>query len=87
MKSVATGPLGKTNIFFQIRQAVSTMPIERFPSPGPFFFSRDKKVLLSSYQLLFEHAHAYRCLSTAPAIKQTSKRYAYRIFKHNYVKL
>ena len=27
MKSVTTGPLGKTNIVFQIRRAVSTMPL------------------------------------------------------------
>ena len=27
MKSVATGPLGRTNIVFQIRQAVSTTPV------------------------------------------------------------
>ena len=87
MNSVATGPFGKANIVFQIRQAVSTMPIERFPSPGPFFPQKTKKVLLSSYQLLFEHAHAYRCLGTVPANKQTSKRYTYRIFEHNYVKL
>ena len=44
MNSVATGPLGETNIVFQIRQAVSTMQIERFPSPETFFH-RDTKRL------------------------------------------